>query len=525
MHEDLKFHIRSLSRFVYYVTEEEDRFITDLHENLSKSSAARRISVYSSTFGLVPVEDLLVDWRNRVHKESNSLQINEALIQIYKDDPKQEQNFYVITDPHRWLTEPQVVRRILNLAHQLHSNEKIIKILFFVGPRLVIPQQLQRYIEVVHDRGLSEDETRKTLFEICGKLKIQPTDPMVKAFRGLTSYEIDAAVSQSIIATKKDSLEPRRIDPKFVADFKRRQLRKTDLVNYVDVSDHTFKTVGGVGRFKAWANKTKAAWTDEGQKFGLTPPKGVLLAGVWGCGKSISAKALGTTWKLPVIQLELGKLRQSGVGDSENNTYKTINLIEAVAPCIVWIDEAEKSLSGGQSSAQSDAGTTGRMIAILSTWLQETTAKVCLVMTANSLKTLPTEFVRRCNERFFFTLPTEEERVDILKIHLTKKQQDPAKYNLANLADDAKLMVGSEIEHAIEAAMVDSFDAGKSGLDETVLSLALRNKPRIFKTLANELKEMLDWVGYDKNLNEGIRARFASDRSGDMFQMKEMSDG
>jgi SpoVK/Ycf46/Vps4 family AAA+-type ATPase len=444
--------------------------------------------------------------------------IHEALIEMYKDDPGLDENFYVITDPDRWLQDQQVVRRFLNLAHQLHQNNRVIKITFFVGPKLLIPQKLQRYIEVVHDKGPDTEEIRAILGDIASKLHTQPSDTVIRSLQGLTSYEVDAAASQSIIATKKDKTQNSRFDPKFIHDYKRRQLRKTNLINYVDVSNEGFDKVGGVARFKSWVEKHKASWTREGQKFGLKPPKGVLLVGVWGCGKSISVKALGNSWNLPVVQLDIGKLRQSGVGDSEANVYRAISLIESVAPCIVWIDEAEKSLSGGQSSGQSDAGTTSRMIGALSTWVQETKSEVCLAMTVNSLKTLPIEFVRRMNERFFFDLPSEEERVDILKIHLVKKQQNPKSFQLAKLAADARLMVGSEIEHAIETAMTESFHAGKPALDEEILSSELKNKPRIFKTLADELKEVLDWVGFDPETGDGIRARFASDTKGEGFR-------
>jgi len=522
MNEDLKFHIRSMSRFIYVVTEEEDRFLMQLKELLSKAS--KRIQVYNCAFGLVPIDNLVSDWSSRAHKEHQNPGIHEALISMYRDDPSTEENFYVITDPDRWLKDEMVVRRILNLTHQLHQNDKIIKITFFVGPRLVIPDKLRPYIEVVYHRGPDAEGIQTILGNIAAKLKIEPTDNIVRALQGLTSFEVDAAASQSVIATKRTTGS--RFEVKFINEYKRRQLRKTDLVNYIDVSNEGFDKVGGAANFKMWADRHKASWTTEGRKFGLTPPRGVLLVGVWGCGKSISVKALGNAWRLPVVQLELGKLRQSGVGDSEANVYRATALIESVSPCIVWIDEAEKSLAGGQSSGVSDAGTTSRMIGALSTWAQETKAEVCLAMTVNSLKTLPIEFVRRMNERFFFDLPNEEERVDILKIHLLKKNQDPKNFkSLVKLADDAKLMVGSEIEQAIAEAMVESFHTGKDSLDENILSAELKKKPRIFKTLADELKEVLDWVGYDPDTGEGIRARFASDKRGEAFRTLKINAG
>jgi len=230
---------------------------------------------------------------------------------------------------------------------------------------------------------------------------------------------------------------------------------------------------------------------------------------VWGCGKSLSVKAMGNAWGLPVVSLEMGKLRSSGVGESEANVYRAIRIIEAAAPCIVWIDEAEKSLSGGASSAQSDAGTTSRTIGILSTWLQETTAPICMAMTANSLTTLPVEFVNRMDERFFFDMPNEEDRVDILKIHLEKNGQNPDDFDLAKLAEASRLMVGREMEQALGSAMIESYSAKKSGLDEDILATELRRKPRIIKTMVDEVKAVLEWVGYDPEADDGVRARFA----------------
>jgi AAA+ superfamily predicted ATPase len=516
MNEDLKFHIRSFSRFIYVVTEEEDRFLVQLRALLSK--VEKRIQVYNSAFGLVPITSLIQDWASRAHKEQSNMGIHEALISIYKDDPGSEENFYVITDPDRWLQDAQVVRRFLNLAHQLHQNDKMIKITFFVGPKLVMPQKLARYVEVVHDTGPDSEEIKAILANIAGKLQIQPSDSIIRALQGLTSYEVDAATSQSVIATKKDKTQKTRFDPRFINEYKRRQLRKTSLIDYVDVSNDGFDKVGGLLNYKAWVEKHKASWTREGQKFGLLPPRGVLLVGVWGCGKSISVKALGNAWNLPVIRLDLGRLRQSGVGDSEANVQRAISLVESVSPCILWIDEADKSLSGGQSSDKSDAGTTSRMIGALSTWMQETQAEICFALTVNNIKTVPIEVIRRANERFFFDLPSEDERLDILKIHLKKKNQDTDKFQLARLAEDSRLMVGSEIEHAIGAAMTESFHAGKPALDEEILSKELKQKPRIFKTLADELKEVLDWVGFDPETGDGIRARFASKTKGEGFR-------
>jgi len=521
LNPDLYFHLKSLSRLIYYVTEEEDRAIMKLAEVLKPHADDNRVHVFNAAFGLQPIQAVVDDWRRRTHAESTTAtDIHRALIQIYKEEPLNKKNFYIITDPERWLVDTHVQRRVLNIIHQVHADENNVKILFFISNRLSIPPKLQRYIEVIYDRGLSEEEYDEEVDKIAKKLQTQAPKGSIRFFKGLTSFEVDAAIAQSVVKTRKDKnpADQRRIDPKFIADYKRRQLHKTDLLTYVDVSAFGFEQIGGVKRFKQWAEATKACWTDEGQKFGLEPPKGVLAVGVWGCGKSLSVKALGNAWRLPVVSLEMGRLRSSGVGESEANVYRAINLIESVAPCIVWIDEAEKSLAGNQSSAHSDAGTTARTIGILSTWLQETKSQVCLAMTANSLKTLPVEFVNRIEERFFFDLPNEDERIEILKIHLTKKNQDPTKFQLAELAEAAKNMVGREIEQAIRSALRDSFMANKDGLDQAILLAEMQRKPRIFKTMVDELREVLEWVGFDPDLNEGIRAKFASDKRSETFR-------
>jgi len=521
MNTDITFHLRSLSRCIYYITDEEDVFLKEVLAGPLKKHEDRTF-IFNGAFGMVPLPQLISNWSSRAPMQTQSQDIVSALDQIYRDDPRTEQNFYIITDPERWMGDPNIQRRLLNILHHLHNDIRTVKILIFVGTRRVIPEKLSRYMEVIQDKGLSEEAAETLVRDTCGHLKITPPKDIPRTFKGLTSYEIESAIAQCMVLTKKDS-EGRRIDPKFISDFKRRQLQKTDLVTHVDTARFTFDQVGGQQRFKDWAIKTRSSFTEEGQKFGLRPPRGVLAVGVWGCGKSLSIKAMGNAWKLPVVQLEMGKLRSSGVGESEANVYRAIRIIESVAPCIVWIDEAEKSLAGNASSAQSDAGTTSRTIGILSTWMQETDAQVTMAMTANSVKNLPVEFINRMDERFFFDMPSEEERLDILKIHLLKAGQDSSKFNLASLAEKARNMVGREIEQAIGAAMIDSFEANKEALDEKILGDQLAGKPRIYKTMADELKEVLDWVGYDPDAaggsGDGIRARFASSTRNATFQL------
>jgi AAA+ superfamily predicted ATPase len=514
---DLVFHLRALSRLTYVVTEEEDVFFKKFRNLVRRFSA--QTQVYSSTFGLVSLEALLEDWKLRKHAVNTAtLGIHDTLDFIYKYDPKDQQNFYIITDPEIHLPDPMVQRRVLDIVHQLHNDEHNVKLLIFLSNRKYIPPKLARYIQVVDDKGLAADDIELTLDRPCKALGIPIPSNHVEMFRGMTSYEIEASVSQSVVISMENPSMPQdEISVENIHAFRRTMLRKTGLLEYIDTSAFSQKDVGGTERFKAWATETKDVFTEEGRAYGLKIPKGVLLVGVWGTGKSLSAKTLGNTWKLPVVLLEMGKLRSSGVGDTEQNIYTVLKMVESVAPCILWIDEAEKSLSGGQSSAMSDSGTTARTLGIFSTWIQETTLPVSLVLTANRLTTLPVEFINRMNERWFFDLPSTDERIDILKIHLRKNGQNSDDFDLFKLSEVSKDMVGREIEQCIEAALIKSFKAGR--LEQGLLEQVLRRKPRIVKTMTDEVKEITDWVGFDAEADDGIKARFASkpNRSGGKF--------
>ncbi len=527
---ELKLYLRCLQRMIYVVTDEEDQFLLDFNQEVKQYE--EQTYVYNSAFGLIPLRQLIQDWTKRQHTTSaKALQFLDALTEIYKDEPKPikdtagKRAFYIITDPERHLNDPNNVRRLLNIAHQLRNNLSLIKHLIFVGPSKFIPAKLAQYIEVVHYRKLSDDRINTIVQDISARLSrkgnaVQVPDGIAKQFRGMTAHMIEQAVIQSVVRTKKDDdpQQRKRIVPQYILEFRRRQLQKTDFLTYLDPSQTSFDSIGGLQRLKLWAKKVSGAWTEEGEKFGLEVPKGVLVVGVYGCGKSLFVKALGNAWGVPVIVLSMSKLRGGLVGESEGNLRRALQMIESVSPCIVFIDEAEKEFAGSGTSAN-DAGVASRMVGMLSTWVQDTKAKVCFAMTANTLDGFPPEVLNRLDDRFFVDLPSDTDRIDILKIHLRQYGQDPGKYALAKLAQVAKNLVGREIGQAVKSAMIESFHAKKADLDEKLLSDELTKKPRIVNTMTDEIKKLLDWVGYDPDKDEGIRAKFASNNSVDRFKV------
>lgn len=692
---ELVHHLRALTRAIYVVTDEEDTFIQDFRKQMPKYT--ERTFVFNRAFGMMKIDDLVNDWQNRTHTREGS-DIPAALKRIYTDDPREFEHFYILTDPDVILDDEFSVRQVMNIIHQLHNDPQIVKCLIFVGSSRFIPAKLSRYIEVVELHGLDQEELLKTVTDSCSNFKMDPPADYVSLFRGFTSYEIDQVITQAMVSVMVDPRASKRIDPHFVSEYRRKQIRKTDLVQIIDTQKFTFKSVGGVERFKEWASATKSCWTPEGRKFGLRVPRGVLLMGVYGCGKSLSAKALATEWELPLVQLELGQLRNPAVGRSENNLIQALRIIETVAPCVtgeteitladgsirtiqdlwqdtpddlqvkcwnekmfrvastkvmaitrriseafrveaangyylnptanhehyvlrggmpewvrtdelnvgdmlavptttwgcengskklserhlvdyisvlgssasqlkqlyeaecrwvevteiapigeqevfdlvcegddthsffanglithncaVWIDEAEKSLAGGASSAQSDAGTTSRMLGILSTWAQELESPVSLILTANSLRNLPPEMVNRLPDRFFFDVPDESSVIDILKIHTGEFNQDVSGFQLGELAKAAASLVGREIEQCVESAMTASFNAKKPALDEEILHHELKTKSRIITTMKDEIAELTEWVGYDPDTDDGVKAKLAAPkRRGKSFKI------
>lgn len=514
---DLVLHLRALSRILYVVTEEEDVFLFHFQKLIKR--APSRAAVFSQSFGLMPLDQLFKDWKSRLNNPV-PMSAGDALSQVYTTDPKGEQCFWIFTDPEILLSDPMFQRRVLDNMHQLNNDHLAAKVIIFLSNRKYIPPKLTRYIQVI-EWSLSNEGITRTLEEPLTHLKIPMPDRVDQLFRGLTTFEIKAAVAQSVIRTSAAADDPYSLPPEHIHDFRQQMLRKTGLLEYVNTSAFSMASVGGLERFKAWVEEMRGVFSDEGRAYGLKVPKGLLLCGCWGTGKSLSAKMLGTEWGLPVVLLEMGKLRSSGVGDTEAAAYQVCRLVDSVSPCLLWIDEADKSLSGGQSSAQTDSGTTARTLGIFSTWIQETKSPVTLVLTANRLGSLPVEFVNRMDERWFFDLPSVDERMEILKIHLAKAGQDPDRFNLLAVAEGAKDMVGREIEQCIDSAKIkSSLRAKRSWIDQGILENVLRRKPRIVKTMNDEVKEIVDWVGYDADADDGIRAHFASkpNRSGGKFQ-------
>jgi SpoVK/Ycf46/Vps4 family AAA+-type ATPase len=275
---------------------------------------------------------------------------------------------------------------------------------------------------------------------------------------------------------------------------KRRLMENAGALEYVE-SPVSLESIGGLGNLKRWLSIRQGALTSEASRFGIDPPRGVLMLGVQGAGKSLSAKAVATAWQRPLLRLDAGALYDKFIGESERRLRDALRQAEAMAPVILWIDEIEKAFAAtGSSGGGADGGLSKRMFGTLLTWMQEHRAPVFLIATANDISALPPELLRkgRFDEIFFVDLPAEPARRQIFAIHLKKRKRDPGKFDLDQLAAASDGYSGAEIEQAIAAALIEAFSS-KTELTTDLLKKKLAESPPLSVTMAERITELRDW--------------------------------
>lgn len=405
-----------------------------------------------------------------------------------------DQAVFLLKDFHAFISDVNVTRRLRDLTLALKNSFKNLVIL---APILKLPGELEKEITVL-DYGLpSFEDLGKLLDDIVRSVKDTPgiktdltpleREQVLKAAQGLTTTEAENVFAKSLV-------EKRGFDVDVILGEKEQIIRKSGILEYFPLSEK-FADVGGLDLLKDWMDKRTASFTDKAREFGLPEPKGILLLGVQGCGKSLSAKAIGALWRLPLLRLDIGKVFAGLVGASEENMRKAIRVAESVAPAILWLDELEKGLSGTQSSGSSDGGTTSRVFSTFLTWLQEKTVPVFVVSTANQVEALPPELLRkgRFDEIFFIDLPSEEERADIFGIHLRKRKRDPALFDLKALAAASPGFSGAEIEQVVVEALYDAFDKDRDLTTDDVLEAISATVP-LSMTMREKIAYLRDWA-------------------------------
>jgi SpoVK/Ycf46/Vps4 family AAA+-type ATPase len=320
-------------------------------------------------------------------------------------------------------------------------------------------------------------------------LRREDVDQLIQAALGLTLSEAENAFAKAIAHDGRLSKD----DVPRVLDEKRQVIRKSGLLEY-HAPDQRLGDVGGLAALKGWLQRRAGAFGEPARRFGLPEPKGLLLLGVQGCGKSLTAKAIAAQWNLPLLRLDVGRIFSGLVGSSEENLRRAIRVAESVAPVVLWIDEIEKGLAGA-GSAVADGGVSARVFGGLLTWLQEKTAPVFVVATANRIEGLPPELLRkgRFDEIFFIDLPAAPERREIFEIHVARRGRDPARFDLDGLAARSEGFSGAEIEQVVIAGLYEAFAEG-TDLAQADLDRAIAESLPLSTTMREEIARVREWA-------------------------------
>jgi len=497
--KELSDHIRARYPVLYLVTGEEARAMTALAEVAAVTG--KSMWVWSASDGLV-------DPKGAEIKDPKGEPIVSPLKALRYALRSQERALFVFKDLHlffedpmpAYLVDPLQVRRILrDIAIAFRTSYKS---LVLVSPLLRVPHELEKEITVFDFPIPSQKEIAGLLDNVIAEVKrihgskVQidlcddTRDRIVKSVSGLTQSEVENVFNRAIV----NDLRFDETDVPFILSEKKQIIRKSGLLEYYEVQEQ-LANVGGLEILKEWLVKRGEAFTARAREFGLPEPKGILLLGVQGCGKSLISKSISSLWRLPLLRLDVGAIFGKYVGESEENLRRAIRMAEALSPTILWLDEIEKAFAGVSSGSGGDGGVSSRIFGSFITWLQEKTVPVFVIATSNNIRDLPAELLRkgRFDEIFFVDLPTDEERRQIFTIHLKKRHRDPAKFDLAELSGVSEGFSGAEIEQAVISAMFDAFHAGRD-LETGDLRKSLTETVPLAVTMREQIAGLRDWA-------------------------------
>ncbi len=483
--------VRARYPIIYLVTSEEGRVQSLVQEIAHKRQ--KKLFEWSYSTGIIPAGTSLQSQKHRNAATKDPLMALDQVIE------QVEPAIFIFKDFHPFLTRNNfaVVRKLKEIALHLKNSFKTIVL---VSPVLEIPVELEKEITVLNFPLPVKEDLGNLLDKILADVRQfrQVTidldeagrERLLQAAIGLTLGEAENVFAKIIV--KDERLSGDDVNEVFAE--KQQIIRKNGLLEYY-ATNETFANVGGLAVLKDWLQKRAVAFTSEARTFGLPVPKGILMLGVQGCGKSLCAKAVSSLWQLPLLRFDMGRMFGSLVGSSEDNVRRAIAVAESVAPAILWVDEIDKAFAGSQGSGSTDGGTTARVFGTFLTWLSEKTAAVFVVATANDISQLPPELLRkgRLDEIFFVDLPSAAEREEVFRIHLAKRGRDPGQFDLKTLAESSRDFSGAEMEEAINSALYDAFYARGDLSTESLLATIEQTVP-LAKTMDEQINRLRRWA-------------------------------
>lgn len=405
-----------------------------------------------------------------------------------------DRKIIMLKDTVSYLEDPKIVSKIKGIARMINQGADATVII--VSSVLVIPKDLEKYITILEMDYLNTDEIRHIIQNfIQENLKQQKVDEKLIdefaiAFKGLTEFEIMNLLALSYA----DDGELTRKDLRLIFEQKQQMIKKAGILEIIPLKE-TIDDIGGLENLKEWFVRKEKVYRnmEKAKKYGVDMPKGVLIVGVPGCGKSLNAKAVASLFEVPLLRLDMGRLMGKYVGESEGNLRNAIALAEAISPCVLWIDELEKAFAGIGASG-GGAEVTTRLFGNFLTWMQEKESLTFVVATANDITKLPPELLRkgRFDEIFYVGLPNSTEREKIFDIHINKRRPQDLKYIKVNeLCAKTEGFSGADIEGVVKDAVESAFADDKESIQTSDILEAIKNTHSLSEIMKDALEKMI----------------------------------
>lgn len=425
-------------------------------------------------------------------KTKQSLIANNGLaetLSLLCADDELNRKFFVIKDAHLYFDDPTVITCLKAIA--LKISQGLDAVVIIVSSILKFPKELEKFITIIEMEYPDQNEIKAQITSFADEQDVTITEELLEdmsmAFKGLTEFEIDNLLAAALA----DDGMFTRSDLKLIFDQKQQMIMKSGILEMIPLKERP-EDIGGLENLKSWLERKAKVFKsiNKAVEFGVNMPKGVLIAGVPGCGKSLCAKVTAQMFDVPLLRLDMGKIMGKYVGESEENMRKAIGLAEAISPCILWIDELEKAFAGVNGTGNE---VTVRLFGTFLTWMQEKTSSTFVVATANDITKLPPELMRkgRFDEIFYVGLPNSEERRKIFEIHIGKRRkQDLANIDISSLVSQTEGYSGADVEGVVIDAVESAFVDGSGALKTAHINEAIKNTHSLSEIMKESLTNL-----------------------------------
>lgn len=475
---------------IIYIDSFDDNKIDEM---ILQVTGSRKVQEWNELDGLLNRKKIEKGKAVGIHETIGSEKTLYDVIRDGAHEGELDRKILIVKDVHSYLEDPKLVALLKNAC--LKIEEGALEATFiFLSPIVKVPKELEKYMVLLQEDFLGEEEIRETIcdfLEMCnlGSLYEKLLDEIVVAFKGLSKLEIETILALDF--SSRGKIDKKTIQ--LIIEQKQQMIRKAGILEMIPVNEG-LKDIGGLENLKDWLERKAIILKDmaKAQEYGVELPKGVLIAGVPGCGKSLNAKASAKLFEVPLLKLDMGRLMGKYVGESESNMRQAISLAEAISPCVLWVDELEKAFAGIGGNG-GGAEVTTRLFGQFLTWMQEKRSAVFVVATANDIMKLPPELMRkgRFDEIFYVKLPTAQERKKIFEIHIKKRRpEDLEKVDIGKLVEKTEGYSGADIEGVVKDGIESAFVQGKSSISTSDILEAVETTHSLNEVMKDDIAKL-----------------------------------